>query len=138
MIVASDQAGTVEGVPDISYDAVNEIRRRFNLLNPYDRELVSELLKWESPELKHDQTYPERQLYCVAISAKRYCLFYMNGDRPEIVDMVDDQDLSPDNVEIERRAEHGLGLYINPIPGAPKAAGIPRSGCTSLISGYSA
>ena len=119
-IVASDQAGTVEGIPVISYDAVNEIRRRFNMLNPYNRELAPELLKWESPKLKPGQTYPERQLYCVAISAKRYCLFYMNGDRPEIVAMVDDQDPSADNVEIEKRSKHGLGLYINPIPDAPK------------------
>ena len=119
-IVASDQPGTVEGIPVISYDAVNEIRNRFNLLNPYNRELVPELLKWESPKLERGQTYRERQLYCVAISAKRYCLFLMNGDRPELVHMVDDQDPSPDNVEIEKRSEHGLGLYINPIPGAPK------------------
>lgn len=117
-IVASDEPGvTPDGIPIISYDQVNQIRERFSLLNPYDRAMVAEILKWESPKLARGQVYPDRQLYCVAISAKRYCLFYMNGDQPIISAMSDDEDPPESDLEIEKRSEHGLGLYLNPIPG---------------------
>lgn len=96
-IVAAPEAGNVEGIPVISYDSVEAIRQRFNLLNPYDPDLVPEILKWDTPG---SMPLPgDKQLYCIAISAKRYALFYENPDG---------------TIKIEKNTEHGLGLYLNP------------------------
>jgi hypothetical protein len=63
-----------EAVQTLSFDEVDEIRENFNLLSPYYASLVPSLLKLE--KVNFDAETGQRvQLYCDAISAKRYVLF---------------------------------------------------------------
>lgn len=88
-----------EAVRALSWAQVEQIRERFSTLNPYDRSAVpGSILKIEGenfdPETKH-----RRQLYCLAISAKRYALFVRNAKgTPSLV----------------KHSEHGLGHLLNP------------------------
>jgi hypothetical protein len=80
-----------DGTPAIkalSYQQMQEIRARFNTLNPYNKTAVPGLLK-----LEHTGT-------CYAISAKRY--------------VVHSQDKAG-NIDILKRSEHGLGAYLDPL-----------------------
>lgn len=56
-----------KGIPSITKDDVDAIVAKFNALNPYNREIVPNLLKIEYKECS--------DLRCYAISAKRYVLF---------------------------------------------------------------
>jgi hypothetical protein len=76
-----------DAIRTLSYNTVEAIRGHFNQLNPYDPQLVPDLLKVEA-----DGT-------CLAISAKRYVLYNQTplGD-----------------IDIVKRSEHGLGRYLPP------------------------
>lgn len=78
----------VEVLPTLSYDQVEQIRRRFDTLNPYDKSLVSDVLKVEETGT------------CYAISAKRYAIYEHTPD--------------PAQPRILKRSEHGLGRYLDP------------------------
>jgi hypothetical protein len=63
----------------ISWQQVDEIIKRFESLNPYDRSVVpGSVLKYEKENLD-PFTKARRTLSCFAISAKRYSLFNING-----------------------------------------------------------
>ncbi|MFM9469663.1 DNA polymerase [Streptomyces scabiei] len=85
-----------EAIPVLTYEKVEEIRQRFDSLSPYDPDVAGPIpiLKREYPESIDDP-----QVYCYAISAKRYALYNVgdNGD-----------------IEIISNKEHGLGQYLNP------------------------
>jgi len=82
----------------LSWAEVEEIRDRFAKLNPYNKDLIpGSVLKLEGDNLDTDDQ--QRQLWCLAISAKRYCLFTLNNDgEPQLV----------------KWSEHGLGHLLNP------------------------
>jgi hypothetical protein len=91
-IVANELGGAVdcEG-PDgtkqihaLSWKEVESICHRFRLLNPYDRSIVSDLLKIENVNFNSDKR--QRQLYGYAISAERYALFERFRDDLKIID----------------------------------------------------
>src|SRR5262249_15302077 len=78
-IVATERGGTIQcaykTVEALSWKEVAEIARRFADLTPYDRKAVpGSILKIEDDNFD-SQTGRQRQLYCLAISAKRYALF---------------------------------------------------------------
>lgn len=78
----------------LSWRQVTQIVRRFEALNPYDRDAVpGSILKIEDENF--DQRRRQRQLWCYAISSKRYQLTDQRG-------------------EIIKRSEHGLGHLLNP------------------------
>lgn len=84
------------GVRTLSWTQVDEIVARFAALNPYDRTAVpGSILKVEE---ENSVGKVRRQLWCWAISAKRYVLFRLDGDEPTIVKV----------------SEHGLGHLLNP------------------------
>jgi hypothetical protein len=59
----------------LSWKQVREISDRFAALNPYDRKTIpGSILKVEDDNYD-PTTRNQRQLYCFAISAKRYALF---------------------------------------------------------------
>lgn len=78
---------------------IREIAGKFRQLNPYDPDLVPEILKIE--DINHvdsDPDKPFRQLFGYAISAKRYALYSKSGE----------------NIQIEKASGHGLGYLFAP------------------------
>jgi len=119
-IVATERGGLIEcpggpyrkgGKPAIkalSWSQVNAIANRFGALSPYDRAAISgSILKIEDDNFD-PKTGRQRQLWCVAISAKRYALFLRDRrGEPTLLR----QDL---NNKEDRYSEHGLGHLLNP------------------------
>jgi hypothetical protein len=77
-IVATEKGGPIslgsteghESVKALSWREVEQISKKFELLNPYDRNAVpGSILKIEDDN-RHPVTKKQRQLYCVAISTK--------------------------------------------------------------------
>ena len=83
----------------LSWQQVDAISQRFELLNPYDQNIVrSSILKIEDDNFD-TETNKRRQLWCIAISAKRYALFLR--DRKGTSTII-------------KYSEHGLGHLLNP------------------------
>jgi hypothetical protein len=118
-IVATPNGDTIpcttsngDTITALSWGTVNEIRGRFQQLNPYDPTLVPH--PWK--EVADSLTEP---LYCYAISAKRYCLYRAGPDnQPDLVAAVD-REIDPEDTAdtddmLATWSEHGLGLYLDP------------------------
>lgn len=102
---------TPDGSEGLSWQEVNEIAQRFDSLNPWDTRLISHLIDWQYPAPgKNGIREPIR---ITAISAKRYSLYGLKNGKLEIL-AVEDGDETDDSIEIVKRSEHGLGLYLNP------------------------
>jgi len=88
-----------EAIKALSWAQVREIAESFAALNPYDRSAVpGSVLKIEDDNFD-PKTGRQRQLYCLAISAKRYALFLQDGGGEPV---------------LLRWSEHGLGHLLNP------------------------
>jgi len=119
-IVATRRGGLIEceggthrkgGKPAIkalSWTQVATIARRFEALKPYDRDAIpGSVLKIEDDNFD-PKTKSQRQLWCLAISAKRYTLFLRDRDgEPALLRE------GINNAE-DRYSEHGLGHLLNP------------------------
>ena len=92
----------------LSWAEVDAISRHFEQLNPYDRAAIpGSILKIEDDNFE-PKTGQQRQLWCVAISAKRYTLFVRDqAEEPTLLRW------SINNKE-DRYSEHGLGHLMNP------------------------
>ena len=88
-----------DAIRALSLSQVKAIARKFNKLNPYNRDLVRDILKIEDiNHIDSDSKKPLRQLFGYAVSAKRYALFTENkGD-----------------ISIEKASGHGLGYLFAP------------------------
>ena len=97
-----------EAIRALSWKQVDRIARRFKKLNPYNpRAVPGSILKIEDDNWD-PITKKQRQLYCVAISAKRYALFVKNKHGiPSLLREKRD-------VGTDRWSEHGLGHLLNP------------------------
>jgi hypothetical protein len=97
-----------EAIKALSWKQIESIAGRFAALNPYDRTAVPDsVLKIEDDNFE-PTTRKQRQLYCVAISAKRYALFLKNQkDAPVLL-------REKVNNGEDRWSEHGLGHLLNP------------------------
>jgi hypothetical protein len=97
-------------IKTLSWKEVEHIAKRFEALNPYNREAVPEsILKIEPDNYEFCKpTEKQRQLYCVAISAKRYALFLKdeNGEPILLKRRI--------NSEKDHWKQHGLGHLLNP------------------------
>lgn len=91
--------GGREAIRALSWMEVEQIRQRFAALSPYDQEAIpGSVLKIEDENLD-PSTHAQRQLWCYAISAKRYSLF----------------NLTTDGLPLLRKwSEHGLGHLLSP------------------------
>jgi hypothetical protein len=119
-IAAAQRGGLIEceggahrkaGKPAIkalSWAQVDAIAKRFEALNPYDRDAIpGSVLKIEDDNFD-PKTERQRQLWCLAISAKRYTLFLRDKDgEPALLRE------GINNAE-DRYSEHGLGHLLNP------------------------
>jgi hypothetical protein len=100
------------GILALSWMQVDdEIIQRFAPLNPYQRDAVpGSVLKLEDDnhEGGDSETGKRRQIYCYAISAKRYALFEWNSKGVAVLlrDGVNNHE--------DRWSEHGLGHLLNP------------------------
>jgi hypothetical protein len=82
----------------LSWKQVRGLQERFNALHPFDRSLVrGDVLELEG--INFAENGKQRQLFCLAISAKRYGLYSREADG------------TPDLV---KWSEHGLGHLLNP------------------------
>lgn len=88
--------GSLSNTRILSYQDVKNIVSRFEAVNPYDRDIISgSMLKIEEPSNLNEGP----QVWCHAISAKRYHLFsYDSG-----------------NIRTVKPSYHGLGVYLNPV-----------------------
>ena len=86
----------ISAVKAITWKEVECICARLNGLNPYDREVVEDILKIE--DCNYGRNGKLRQLYGVAISAKRYAVYTRQKSRIQIV----------------KPSEHGLGMLYLP------------------------
>jgi hypothetical protein len=121
-IVASEKGGTLaspgsadaDRICALSWSDVDRALARFELLNPYNRELIASVWKVELDS----RTTP---LWCYAISAKRYCLYRDDeSGNTEVAAAVDTTENSGHDQQRETEdqlddwSEHGLGLYLDP------------------------
>jgi hypothetical protein len=123
-----------EAVKALSWQQVEEISERFKALNPYSGEAGrGSILKVEDDN-RDPITEKPRQLYCLAISAKRYALFLRNSEgepvllrsscpfcgqknKPSASRCKNEKcgkRVQPNNKE-DRWSEHGLGHLLNPV-----------------------
>ena len=87
---------------------MRNISERFAALNPYDRDAIpGSILKIEDDNFD-PVSKKQRQLWCLAISAKRYALFLR--DEKGVPTLLRE---GADNKE-DRWSEHGLGHLLNP------------------------
>jgi hypothetical protein len=105
-----------EAIYALSWKQVEELRDKFNTLNPYSRRSVrGSVLKIE--EDNYDpKTETQRQLYCFAISAKRYALFLKNAKGAPVLLKKQKAFKSGEEKDFgdDRWSEHGLGHLLNP------------------------
>jgi hypothetical protein len=90
---------TKQGAPaikTISWKQVQGLCRRLNSLNPYNKNMVEEILKIE--ECNFDRDGNQHQLYGLAVSAKRYVVYARENE----------------TIEIIKPSEHGLGIVYVP------------------------
>ena len=88
-----------EAIRALSRRQVDDIVQRFADLNPYDREAVPESVLKVEDENFDPETRERRELWCYAISSKRYCLYNLNGAVERVM---------------RKWSEHGLGHLLNP------------------------
>jgi hypothetical protein len=119
-IVATQRGGLIEcdggthrkarktAIKALSWAQVAAIAKRFEALNPYDRTAIpGSVLKIEDDNFD-PKTGRQRQLWCLAISAKRYTLFLrdLDGEPALLREGVNNKE--------DRYSEHGLGHLLNP------------------------
>jgi len=133
-IVATERGGKVrcagEQITALSWKQVRTISNRFSALNPYDRDAIpGSILKIENDNFD-PLTRKQRQLYCIAISAKRYALFLRENGKPVLLrascpfcgrknkpgahECVKCKKPIEINNDEDRWSEHGLGHLLNP------------------------
>lgn len=109
------------GIDALSWAQVEEIRSRFAALNPYKDDAVPGSILELEDENYGDESHERRQLWCYAISAKRYVLYNRSAREVELRSFSELDRLSDgaDDEEAEstlrKPSEHGLGYLLNPI-----------------------
>jgi hypothetical protein len=96
-----------EAVRALSWAQVHDIQTRLDVLNPYDRTVVTDPIVKLEPENLDPATHKQRQLWCYALSAKRYALFNRGAEGEE-------GDEGDDRPILRKSSEHGLGYLMNP------------------------
>jgi hypothetical protein len=113
-IVSTEKGGYISAksethpVKALSWKQVRRIVGKFEALNPYDRKVIpGSILKIEEDNFDL-KTGKQRQLHCLAISAKRYALFVrLKNGEPVLL-------REKKNNKKDRWSRHGLGHLLNP------------------------
>jgi hypothetical protein len=104
------------GIKALSWEEVKEIRNRFKALSPYDRQAIrGSVLKIEEDNYVPG-TDKQRQLFCIAISAKRYALFLKDSKGHPFLLRKQKISINGEKKDFgdDRWSEHGLGHLLNP------------------------
>ncbi|MDX2059480.1 MAG: hypothetical protein SFV24_16840 [Gemmatimonadales bacterium] len=104
-----DQQGT-PAIRALSWAEVDVIVAAVDQLKPYGPAVQDSLLKIESENSARKST-TRRQLYGLALAAKRYVLF---NDPPD------------GDVDLRKRSDHGLGVYLDPTDPTPRTEAPPE------------
>ena len=98
----------LERIHALSWKQVDDIIKKFEALNPYNRQIISgSVLKVEDDNFD-PKTGNQRQIHCYAISAKRYALFTLSKHGlPELL-------RDGKNNKKDHWSRHGLGHLLNP------------------------
>jgi hypothetical protein len=97
-----------EAVKALRWDEIRAISKSFTSLNPYSRDAIPEsILKIEEDNFD-PTTAKQRQLHCVAVSAKRYALFLLDQKGHPVLLR------RGINNKKDRWSDHGLGHLLNP------------------------
>ena len=87
LTIVASQAGGMVAMPNgaspikaLSWSEVEQIADRFDSLSPYDRKIVSHLLRLTDEN--YDKNGNQRQLFGLSIAAKRYALYTTKCGRP--------------------------------------------------------
>jgi hypothetical protein len=96
---------TREAIRALSWEQADAIAAKFETLNPYGNAVPGSILKVE--DINDDEHGDPRQLWCYAISSKRYALFTLD-DRGE-------PHVARNPKGEPHCSEHGLGHLLNPI-----------------------
>jgi hypothetical protein len=109
LFVASEKGGLVpcpggqhrtangtRAVKALTWKQVEEICAKLNRLNPYDQQVIADILKIEDCNL--DRKGKQQQLYGVAVSAKRYVVYARKKKKIAVI----------------KPSEHGLGIVFVP------------------------
>jgi hypothetical protein len=98
----------VAGFNALTWKQVDQVVKEFEALNPYNREIISRsVLKIEDDNFD-PKTGKQRQIHCLAISAKRYALSMLSKKgKPELL-------RKGKNNKKDRWSRHGLGHLLNP------------------------
>jgi len=114
-IIATEHGGRVSCpggdhgfVHALSWQQVKQISEKFDALNPYDRSAVPDSILKIEDDNRDPITQQQRQIYCFAISAKRYALFLKNARGTPVLLR------EGKNNKDDRWSEHGLGHLLNP------------------------
>jgi hypothetical protein len=101
--------GGREMIKALSWAQVRGIAGQFQDLNPYEPSAVDGSALEIEPDNFDPVTGEQREIYCFAISAKRYAFFMFdaNGDPQILQKKVNNKD--------DGWSEHGLGHLLNPI-----------------------
>lgn len=108
--------GGAERLPDgddaikaLSWRQVDEICRDFERLNPYNRDAIrGSVLEIEDENFEDRAREVRKQLYCYAISAKRYALYTLDAEGEPVLRRTNRERFG------EKWSEHGLGHLLNP------------------------
>jgi hypothetical protein len=113
-----------EAVRALSWAQVDRISERFCALSPYHEEAVSGSILEVEKDNFDPITRHRRQLWCFAVSAKRYALFLRSPDGEPVLlraPTADDEEgrlqafkTGSANNSDDRWSEHGLGHLLNP------------------------
>ncbi len=113
----SDGEPAIHALPE---KRIQAIREEFNQLNPYENGPGTDsILELEDENFTDAKTRTHRrQLYCYAISAKRYVLYNQDTHGTPDLRAFTTLDGAPDPDEpaaaIRKASEHGLGQFLNP------------------------
>lgn len=92
-----------DGLPEDRFlERCRRVSEWYNQINPYNRELISDLFKYEDVNYKPGSKTDFQPLYLYAVSSKRYVVFNDSEDGQHPV--------------IRKASAHGLGWMMDPYP----------------------
>jgi hypothetical protein len=109
-----------DAIRALTWDQIEAIRDRFTKLNPYATpETAGSLLEVEDENFTDKSRTVQRELWCHAISAKRYVLYTQTVSENIALAALpgdsENEDYDDPEPTLQKPSQHGLGHLLNPI-----------------------